>query len=448
MRKRILWISLLITVAGLILYSLCSAETYYSTQIESSKQHLQVYMNAFTEEVPFDKTGAVQLSEQLNEARVTFMTLDGTVVADSESEEISENHSNREEVLLAIQNGDGFDIRNSKSIGIRYIYYCKRFEDKLVRIAIPTASEWNVFVKAIPNLIYFLLVDIVICFLFTYLMTGYMLKPVAKLSRQAASRRKCFTKYQELQPIADIMNRMNEDIQQNLEQIRKEQEIATQAQQSKNEFISNVTHEMNTPLTSIRGYAEWLNSGSLNEEQTKKAIATIVDQSNRLSGLISCIINYNQIDHENLPSYAVDLSKTVTDVLEVLEPAIQENHLTLQRDIAPEVQISSRHELVTELVGNLVRNAIKYNRENGSIFVSLTKGEHPVLVVRDTGIGIAPENQEKVFDRFFTVDKSHGGKHGGFGLGLAVVKKICQKSGWSLTLESELNVGTVFTVRF
>ena len=105
----------------------------------------------------------------------------------------------------------------------------------------------------------------------------------------------------------------------------------------------------------------------------------------------------------------------------------------------------SRHELLSEIFGNLVRNAIKYNKEGGTICVFLDKKK---LVVSDTGIGSAQQNMGKVFSRFFTVDKSHNGKNGGFGLGLAVVKKICKKSGWNISVESTLGKGSAFTVEF
>lgn len=448
MRKRILWISLLITVLGLLLFSIVSAETYFRSQLEASKKYLKVYMNLYTDEVPFDEAGTAFLSEQMDGARVTFLLPDGTVVADSQATELNETHADRAEVISAIQTGEGFDIRNSRTIGQRYIYYCKRFENRLVRIAILSESEWHIFAAALPNVITFLLLDVVICFVFTYLLTGYILKPVTELSRQAASRKKCVTKYEELLPIADIMNRMNEEQDQSMKLLRREQDAVREAQESKNEFISNITHEMNTPLTSIRGYAEWLNHGTLNEEQSQRAAKIILEQSNRLSNLIACIINYNQIEHDSLPAYEVDLTKAIEEMLVVLEPSIAQSNLTLHRDIARNVIVLSRHERIAEVVGNILRNAIKYNKDGGEIFVRLTDGEHPVLVIRDTGIGIAPENQEKIFSRFFTVDKSHSGKHGGFGLGLAVVKKICDKSDWKLEFTSELDVGTSFTVTF
>jgi two-component system phosphate regulon sensor histidine kinase PhoR len=109
------------------------------------------------------------------------------------------------------------------------------------------------------------------------------------------------------------------------------------------------------------------------------------------------------------------------------------------------VILLSRHERLSELFGNLVRNAIKYNKEGGSVTVTLNREK---LEVEDTGIGISEENLGKVFSRFFTVDKSHNGKNGGFGLGLAIVRKLCTRAGWKLSVESRLGEGTTFKIRF
>jgi len=107
--------------------------------------------------------------------------------------------------------------------------------------------------------------------------------------------------------------------------------------------------------------------------------------------------------------------------------------------------LMSRYERVTEIFGNIIRNAIRYNREGGSISVLLTREE---FTVSDTGIGIAKEDLGRIFDRFFTVDKSHNGKNGGFGLGLSVVKKLCGKQNWQLTVESEPGKGSTFRIGF
>ena len=128
-----------------------------------------------------------------------------------------------------------------------------------------------------------------------------------------------------------------------------------------------------------------------------------------------------------------------------MKPEADKRHIAVTEQIEDNVILLSTAERLGELFGNLFRNAIKYNKEGGSITVTLDRQK---FVVADTGIGISEENKSKVFSRFFTVDKSHGGKNGGFGLGLAVVKKICDKSGWKVDLQSEPGKGSTFIVRF
>ena len=248
----------------------------------------------------------------------------------------------------------------------------------------------------------------------------------------------------------DILNNRNREVSEQFKELSEEKELVERAQRSKNDFIANITHEMNTPLTSIRGYSELLSTGVLDAEQTKAAARTLVKQSDRLSNLIACIINYNEIDNDELPSYEVNVSRLAKETLDILAPDIAKRNIALTEDIDPDISVSSRHERLGEVLGNLIRNAIRYNKDDGSLYVGLKRRDEggARLTVRDTGIGIAEENLERIFDRFFTVDKSHNGKNGGFGLGLAVVKKICRKAGWPLRVESVLGEGTTFTVDF
>ena len=272
-----------------------------------------------------------------------------------------------------------------------------------------------------------------------------MLKPMEDLVRSAAKGERVSTASAELRPVAELINRMNDDAEKRVAESKSEREQVVRAQQSKDEFIANVTHEMNTPLTSIRGFAELLASGALEGERAQKASATILAQSERLQNLVASIINYSEIDSEDLPLYEVDASRIARETLAALSPEIAERRLVLLSEIRDGVMLMSRHERVTEIFGNIIRNAIRYNREGGSISVLLTEEE---FTVSDTGIGIAEENLDRIFDSFFTVDKSHNGKNGGFGLGLSVVRKLCAKQGWQLTVRSEVGVGSTFRIGF
>lgn len=405
---------------------------------------MQVYMNAFVG-YSLDEEGARAFSEALNGARVTIIASDGSVLGDSEESDLP-NHADREEVIQAMQTGEGFAVRGSESVNRRLVYYCRQFDGYLVRISVTTSSEFQIFLTDLPNIGGFLLLDILCCIVFTYIAAVLILQPIERLTQKAALRCKIEkVPYPELKTIASLMNRMNEDIAVSMEEIQRDKELIVAAQKTKDEFIANVTHEMNTPLTGIRGYAEWLKSGTLNEAQVVNASTIIYEQSMRLSGLISGIINYSELTSDDLPSYPVNLSDVCEEVIAVIRPELEEKHLTLHSSVAANVSVQSRHERISAVISNLLRNAIRYNKENGEIFVEVAASS---LSVRDTGIGIPEEDQNKVFHRFFTVDKSHSGKNGGFGLGLSLVKRICENSGWKLSLESKVGEGSCFRIDF
>lgn len=451
MKWRIWLLSFGITFACLFVFAFAATQVYYKSSIDDGKEYLRVYMNAFDESAyTLDENGAELFSEKLNNARVTFMDAQGNVLGDSITDGELENHSDRTEIHDAIFDGEGFDVRASSTLGKNMVYYCKNIEfangeKYLVRIAVFTDTAWAIFVKSLPVLLYFFAVVLVLCAVIAFVSTHFILTPVKKLARDSTANSSVTSKYSELEPIAEILNERNRNILRQMDEIREEKSLVEKARSSKDEFISNVTHEMNTPLTSIHGYAELLQAGGMTEEQRETAYKTILAQSERLTNLIACIINYSELDSDDLPAYEVDFSALAKETLSALKPEADKRNIEIIDRINDNVVVMSRHERLSEIFGNLVRNAIKYNKDGGSITVTL---DYARLTVEDTGIGIAEENMSKVFSRFFTVDKSHNGKNGGFGLGLAVVKKICQNSGWQISVESKLGEGSKFTIEF
>ena len=447
MKRRIMWTSFAITAVALLLFFAVSAQIYYNDSIQYARRYLKGYMAVFDETraaETLDHAYAAQLSERLNGARVTFLAPDGSFLADSE-DEAEDSRAQRPEVADAIAAGEGFDVRVSPTLGESFLYYCKQFDGCLVRIAERTQSFWEIVLSSLPAVLGFLAADAAVCLLMTYLATAYVLKPLEELGKEAAYRKKIRAAVPELEQFAALINKMNEDAEQRVREIDEEREQVVKAKSSKDEFIANVTHEMNTPLTSIRGFAELLASGVLDGERQKKALETISAQSERLQSLVASIINYSEIDSDDLPTYDVDASHILKETLAALAPEIGERRLVLLSEVKEGVILDSRQERVTEIFGNILRNAIRYNREGGSISVLLTPEE---FTVSDTGIGISEENLGRIFDRFFTVDKSHSGKNGGFGLGLSVVRKLCRKQGWQLSVESKEGVGSTFRIRF
>ncbi|MBQ7879551.1 MAG: hypothetical protein IJ317_02765 [Clostridia bacterium] len=456
MRKKILIISQCLMFAVLVIYALFSTQVFYDRVIEERFYALRIGSGFFDEEnYTLDDAGATALSNCCGGFRVTFIATDGTVLGDSrQGDKKNQRYQDEVRKALELESGEASVKRTDGKGRQESLFYCKTVivdgETALLRLCETAPSIWTAFGELLPTIAWVLALDFCVCFLFTYLQTEFMLKPVRKIAKDAALNLKVTSEYEELKPIVDILNRRNREVSEKISELSAEKELVEKAQRSKDDFIANITHEMNTPLTSIRGYAELIASGALTEEQTKEAAVVLLGQSDRLTKLIACIINYNELDDDDLPAYDVDVSELVKETLDALSPDILKKKIRLVSKIESGVTVKSRIERVNEVAGNLIRNAIRYNKSEGELVVTLCRKENggARFSVKDTGIGIAEENLERVFDRFFTVDKSHNGERGGFGLGLAVVKKICRNSGWTINVESTFGEGATFSVDF
>ena len=221
------------------------------------------------------------------------------------------------------------------------------------------------------------------------------------------------------------------------------------AEKHRQEFTANVSHELKTPLQSIIGSAELLENGIVKEEDIPRFIGHIRKEASRLVFLIDDIIRLSELDEgAEMPHEDVSLKVLAEEVCETLSDAAK------MKDVSLEVTgddgiIHGVRRLLYEIVYNLCDNAIKYNNPGGSVKVSVAQKDGEVLLrVQDTGIGIAPEHQDKVFERFYRVDKSHSKQSGGTGLGLSIVKHAVQYHHGKITVESELNKGTTISVLF
>lgn len=545
MRKRILLVTLLVSVVGVLFLSILFSAVFYGQTVERTFSELKIYMNVYEAgyaSLPPDEEQAQALSEELGGARVTFLSETGEVLADTGGAE--DNHVTREEVQQALLTGEGRSVRTSATLRESMLYYCRAFEQGdtllLVRLAVPVRSGLAIFAESLPTVVWFLVVDILCCLFVAWLATSFVLRPVEQLTQEAAlsGGKEVRTKYAELAPIAKMINLMNADLHEKVEKMNEDRRLeklilnsiehgivifrdpsdvilinrtakrlldyevnepvpcfvndreivavleagenaalvqkingryysfrftfneksrvllitdvteTTAAAISKNDFIANVTHEMNTPLTSIRGFAELIGAGTMPPDKLKGAADTIIRQSDRLANLIRSIINFSAIDSDELPDYEVDLSELLREIVASFEPKIAEKKISLTFEAEEGVKVLSRRERLLEIINNLVSNGIRYNKEGGALKILLSGGDCPKLVVADTGIGIAEEDKSRIFDRFYTVDKSHNGAGGGFGLGLAIVKKLCRRAGWQLSVESELGKGTAFTILF
>ena len=222
-----------------------------------------------------------------------------------------------------------------------------------------------------------------------------------------------------------------------------------QQEQMRREFTANVSHELRTPLTAISGYAEIMAQGLVPPENVKPFAEKIYKEANRLITLIADIIQLSQLDETGaqFQRETVDLPALVEEVVQGLQPLAQKNAVMLTAYAEP-VTVHGIRQVLQEIIYNLCENAIKYNRPEGSVKVSVVQvGEQAVLNVTDTGIGIPAEEQPRVFERFYRVDKSHSKIIGGTGLGLSIVKHGVQLHHGDIALDSQPGKGTTITVR-
>lgn len=221
------------------------------------------------------------------------------------------------------------------------------------------------------------------------------------------------------------------------------------AARNRQEFTANVTHELKTPLQSIIGSAELLENDLVKPEDTKRFIGNIRKEATRLVNLISDIIRLSQLDENHEPAIeTVNLMEVANEVLDVLTASATERNIELCTE-GESCTIYGVRRYIYEIIYNLCDNAIRYNVDGGKVTVSIGKeGERPAISVSDTGIGIAPEHQNRIFERFYRVDKSHSKATGGTGLGLSIVKHAVQYHSGKLTLDSELGKGTTIKIFF
>ena len=221
------------------------------------------------------------------------------------------------------------------------------------------------------------------------------------------------------------------------------------AERNRREFTANVSHELKTPLQSIMGSAELIENGLVKQEDMPRFVGHIRTEAARLVTLIEDIIRLSQLDEGGeLPFEPVNLKKLAEEASASLASAAAEKQVTI-RVHGDDRQITTVRRLASELIYNLCDNAVKYNREGGSVDVTIDGAAHgAVVTVQDTGIGIPPEHQSRVFERFYRVDKSHSRQSGGTGLGLSIVKHAVQYLGGRIELESQPGKGTTMRVHF
>ena len=398
---------------------------------------LEAYGRMFAVEMNGEAETQSALHSLEEDIRVTLVHADGTVYYDNFADpNAMDNHANRPEIRQALENGSGSDIRNSSTVDQSAFYYAVRLKNgDVMRLAQEASNIWSVYFRSMPLIMLLAAGMACVSLYLAHLLTARLVQPIERMTAHL-NNVSGVARYPELEPFMDMIEQQHEEI--------------LRSANMRVEFTANVSHELKTPLTSISGYAELIESGMAQGEQAKTFAAEIHKSANRLLTLINDIIRLSQMDAPmpDLKFEPVDLAQIAANTFEQLEMSARKADVTLQLDAKP-AMVEAERQMMDELLYNLCDNAIRYNVHGGSVKLEVRPIRDKVIVcVQDTGIGISPENQEHVFERFYRVDKSRSKATGGTGLGLAIVKHIAVKHNAQIELESELGRGTRISVIF
>ena len=398
---------------------------------------LEAYGRMFAVEMDGEAETQSALHSLEEDIRVTLVHADGTVYYDNFADpNAMDNHADRPEIRQALENGSGSDIRNSSTVDQSAFYYAVRLKNgDVMRLAQEASNIWSVYFRSMPLIMLLAAGMACVSLYLAHLLTARLVQPIERMTAHL-NNVSGVARYPELEPFMDMIEQQHEEI--------------LRSANMRVEFTANVSHELKTPLTSISGYAELIESGMAQGEQAKTFAAEIHKSANRLLTLINDIIRLSQMDAPmpDLKFEPVDLAQIATNTFEQLEMSARKADVTLQLDAKP-AMVEADRQMMDELLYNLCDNAIRYNVHGGSVKLEVRPIRDKVIVcVQDTGIGISPENQEHVFERFYRVDKSRSKATGGTGLGLAIVKHIAVKHNAQIELESELGRGTKISVIF
>ena len=372
--------------------------------------------------------------------RITLISQDGSVLFESATEQPMENHLSRPEILQAMETGVGKDIRDSQTLGYETYYYAVSLSDgSILRVAQDSETIWSIYDAALPAIVLSCVALMLAAALLATWLTRALVQPVLKMTEDLDHIQENVP-YKELVPFADSIH-SDRLLRENNEKMRQE-------------FTANVSHELKTPLTSISGYAELIETGIAKPEDVPGFAEKIHREASRMIQLVNDILQLSHLDNADASASAPEME--TVDLLEVARECVERQKLNARRAyvtltyLGESAPVRGSRSLLDELCQNLCDNAIRYNRPGGKVQIvtACTRDGHCTLTVTDNGIGIPKEAQSSVFERFYRVDKSRSKATGGTGLGLAIVKHIARIHNARIKLESQVDVGTTITVIF
>lgn len=437
MKKKINFQFMFISAVGILLTFCLSTVIFYELFKSEVVDELKTYADVIKETQSYDQILQGEYDPDVDDLRITMIKKDGKVFYDSFADvKKMENHANRQEVRQALKHGNGKAIRTSDTMDKSTFYYAVRLDDgNILRVAKESRSIWSVFIKVTPAILILIFVILAISKMLSDVLTKSLLLPIEQMSENL-DHLEDITTYKELMPFINTIQEQHKNILMNAKM--------------RQEFTANVSHELKTPLTAISGYSELIQNGMTNEEETIRFAGEIHKSAKRLLTLINDTIRLSQLDtsEQKVIYEAIDLYKIAEDCVNMLKFSAENHGITISIH-GTNAYLEGNKEMLEEVVYNLCDNAIRYNNEGGKVDVTVKPVKGKIyLCVEDNGIGISKEHQERIFERFYRVDKSRSKSTGGTGLGLAIVKHIIQQHGAHMELTSEKGKGTKIEIEF
>ena len=372
--------------------------------------------------------------------RVTLIDLEGNVIFDNQlNESEMENHASREEFKEAKENGYGISKRYSSSLLKTFYYVAYKLDNNIIRVSkVADSTLYILFINLWP--LYIVAIVLIICsILLGFLLSKKIVDPINNINLEHPLEN---NKYKEIEPLL-----IRIEAQKN--ELMKENEEVLNASKVRQEFTSNVSHELKTPLHVISGYAELIKEGIVKDSDVKEFGEKIYSEASRMSKLVEDIMKISKLESDKaVEKTPLNLKNIVVAIVDSLMIEADKKNIKFKLSLN-DCSISGNYDSIYFLIFNLVDNAIKYNKTNGKITIKLQEvSNNVILSVKDTGIGIPKEDLDRIFERFYRVDKSRSKDSGGTGLGLAIVKHSLIVNNATIKVESELKKGSTFTVTF
>lgn len=436
MRLKIQKSMMVILAVTLVLFYVILSVILYNQNMSILRAEVRQEARYICTAVDISGTEYLEQMDNIDEStRVTRIDADGSVLYDSRRDaDTLDNHRGREEVKEALKDGEGEDVRRSVTVGKDLYYYAMLLDDgSVLRVSREVDSLASTALAMLPVIGGFAVLMIIFAMLLAKWQTARLIKPINELDLENPLDNDVYT---ELSPLLTAMDRQN-----------KEKEAVSNMRK---EFSANVSHELKTPLTSISGYAEIMKNGMVRPADIPVFSERIYKEARRLITLVEDIIKLSKLDEESveLEKQEVDLYDLTREIISRLAPQASQKNVHMELTGEP-VKYTGIRQILDEMVYNVCENAIKYNNDGGRVTVWVGNTlEGPKISVADTGIGIPAEHHERIFERFYRVDKSHSKERGGTGLGLSIVKHGALLHGAKVSVESTPGKGTKIEMQF